>query len=368
MINTIADWREYLQKQTDSVVLDRMLSRVSDDYDKREGAIIYDSLAPASLEAAIIYSDLDDANDENDIDTASREAVIDKCTQRAILMKEASPAILKVQFEPEGVEVPLGTRFNSDLTTYVVTGPTEVTCEEAGVIGNEYIGEILPIDNVVGLESATIVSVEIYGEDDEETDSLRQKYKDSFDAKAFAGNKQQYREFTLALGGVGGVKVIAAAERDPDGNIIHRGHCMLVIISSAYTPATPELIKKVQDYFDPNQDGYGNGMSPVGDACAVRSAEGVPINVSGTFTFEPGKSYDTMAPQIEKAISDYILSVAKKWQKATAHVVRIAQIEAAILNIDGIIDVTGMTINGQKENIVLTEYKIPEMGEVTNNG
>lgn len=366
MIESISDFRAYLEEQTDDVVLERMLSRVSDEYDKREGSIIYDSLAPASIEASIIYSDLDDANDENDIDTASRETVIDKCTQRALVMKEASPAVLKVEFKPDGIEVPLGTRFNSDTTTYAVTGATEVTCEEAGIVGNEYLGEILPIDNVPNLESATITAVEIYGEDDESTDSLRQRYKDSFDSKAFGGNKQQYREQTMALGGVGGVKVIAAAEKDMDGSVVPVGQSRLVIVSSAFTPATDELIKKVQDYFDPNKDGKGDGMSPIGDTCIVKSAEGVKINVSATFTVDANKTFDDLSDAITKAVNDYITSVAQKWQKETSHVVRIAQIESAILGVEGVVDITGTKINDSTENLILTEFQIPQMGAVTN--
>ena len=36
-------------------LLERMLSRVDDKIDKREGSVIYDALAPASVEADIYY-------------------------------------------------------------------------------------------------------------------------------------------------------------------------------------------------------------------------------------------------------------------------------------------------------------------------
>jgi uncharacterized phage protein gp47/JayE len=51
-------------------ILERMLNRVSDDKDKREGSIIYDALAPAAIELESIRADLDDAEYEPDIDTA----------------------------------------------------------------------------------------------------------------------------------------------------------------------------------------------------------------------------------------------------------------------------------------------------------
>ncbi|MFC6545371.1 hypothetical protein [Cohnella cellulosilytica] len=47
------------EHMTYDFILQRMLDRVSDDLDKREGSIIYDALAPAAAELAQLYIDLD---------------------------------------------------------------------------------------------------------------------------------------------------------------------------------------------------------------------------------------------------------------------------------------------------------------------
>lgn len=47
------------EENTFDVVLDRMLGRVPDSMDKREGAIIYDALAPAAVELQLAYISLD---------------------------------------------------------------------------------------------------------------------------------------------------------------------------------------------------------------------------------------------------------------------------------------------------------------------
>ena len=36
-------------------ILQRMLDRIPDDMDKREGAVIYDALAPAAVELQLMY-------------------------------------------------------------------------------------------------------------------------------------------------------------------------------------------------------------------------------------------------------------------------------------------------------------------------
>ena len=44
---------------TYEVILQRMLDKVSDNMDKREGSIIYDALAPAAVELQLMYIELD---------------------------------------------------------------------------------------------------------------------------------------------------------------------------------------------------------------------------------------------------------------------------------------------------------------------
>lgn len=61
----------YSDQMTFEFILDRMLDRVPDTVDKREGSIIYDALAPAAAELAKTYMELDVVMDEAFVDTAS---------------------------------------------------------------------------------------------------------------------------------------------------------------------------------------------------------------------------------------------------------------------------------------------------------
>lgn len=47
------------------------------------------------------------------------------------------------------------------------------------------------------------------------------------------------------------------------------------------------------------------------------------------------------------------------------YIVRILQIEAAIVKIKGIIDVTGTLINGTDDNLQITDKSVPVKGEIT---
>lgn len=43
-----------------------------------------------------------------------------------------------------------------------------------------------------------------------------------------------------------------------------------------------------------------------------------------------------------------------------------SQVETKVLSVDGVIDITGTTINGGTQNIVLASDAIPVMGGITN--
>lgn len=339
-------------------ILERMLNRVSDDKDKREGSIIHDALAPASIELEAIRADLDNAEYENDIDTASREGVIAKCAMRGITPTPATNAVLSVTFTPSGLTVTPGTRFNSEVGTYHLDFNGDLVCEQAGTVGNQYTGIVLPIDNVEGLETAVINSILVYGKNEQSTESLREEYHNSFDSKAFGGNVPQYKEEVMKIAGVGGVKVA------PVWN--GAGTVKLVIVDTEFAPATERLVTNVQNVFDPTGTGHGDGLAPIGHVVTVVSAGSTTIDVSFTLTLDTGYTYDDVKDNVRSVIATYIKNVASGWDDSQTLIVRLAQVEATVLTVEGVLDISNVTLNGTAGNVTLDEFKVPVLGSVTN--
>ena len=75
---------------TYETILDRMLSRVSNQFDKREGSVIFDTHSPTAIELQILYLELDTILKEAYGDTASREFLIRRCAERGITPYEAT--------------------------------------------------------------------------------------------------------------------------------------------------------------------------------------------------------------------------------------------------------------------------------------
>lgn len=119
-------------------ILERMLTRVPEDVDKREGSIIYDALGPCAAELAQMYVELEQALNESFADTASREFLVRRAAERGLSPYPATRAVLAARFS--GTDVPLGTRFSLDGLNYAVTAENVVTCETAGSEGNKHFG------------------------------------------------------------------------------------------------------------------------------------------------------------------------------------------------------------------------------------
>lgn len=94
---------------TYEMLLDRMLDRVPNTIDKREGSIIYDALAPAAVELQQMYIELDVILNETFADTASRTYLIRRAAERGIAPNAATKAVLKGMFN---MNIPISSRFS----------------------------------------------------------------------------------------------------------------------------------------------------------------------------------------------------------------------------------------------------------------
>ena len=390
-------------------ILERMISRVPNSFDKREGSIIYDALAPAALELQRIYIELNSILSDSYGDTASREYLILRCKERGVIPEQASKAILRGKFTPSGINV-IGKRFNVNELNYVVIraltdsdGGYEVQCETPGTIGNRMLGMMIPIEYIQGLETAELTEVLIPGEDDETTDNLRKRYFDSFKESAFGGNVKDYINKVNTISGVGAAKVkrvwnddinpleliptqkvvdwangvgmksdpevsrwlTAAISAGKEKKLTVGGTVLLTILGSDFNVASNQLIQTVQQEIDPTDaPGEGYGLAPIGHIVNVKSARGVEISVKTEITFETGYSWSNLRNAIEEAIKGYLLELCKSWASTSSLVVRIAQIETRLLQIKGIVDIGNTTINGVDKNLTLDGYEIPVFKEV----
>ncbi|MCL1866153.1 MAG: baseplate J/gp47 family protein, partial [Oscillospiraceae bacterium] len=203
------------------------------------------------------------------------------------------------------------------------------------------------------------------------------EFFDSMRSLPTNGNIASYRSFILSQDNVGAVQVYPAWQGG--------GTVLCSILDGNYDPATPTLIEIIQNLVCPPEDGstdpsnLGFGIAPVGAVATIGTATPLQIDVNMTVQLSSGVSLPSVTPLIVQAIYDYFLSVRRSWGNAliTNEIVYpvsvyIAQINALILQITGIVNVTGTTLNGDTSDLSLTQtgelQQIPVIGVITVNG
>lgn len=347
-------------------VLDEMLSKVPDKFDKRESSFMYNALAPIAYEIYEMYVSLNNVLKITFFTTADRGGKIQRCYERGIDITQfdATKAIVKIQVNPNIVNVPIGNSFNYDSINYKITekisdGLYYAECDTEGTVGN-ITGNVTPVEYVSGLESAVITEIHQYGEDEADEDEITEVYEASLNSQAYGGNRADYLEKLHAIDGVGGVKVFSADEFDGIG-----GHVKVVITTSSYTKPSPSFVDSLQTMIDPVVNaGEGYGIAPIGHVVTVAGANEQSVNISTHITLKDSYVLDDVIGLIETAIDNYFSELNENWENDNEIVVRISQVETRILTIEGVVDINETAIDGVQTNKTLDADVLAVRGTV----
>lgn len=353
------------EHMTATRIENRMLDRVRDKFDKREGSVIFDATAPASVEFAELYILADVILKQTFANTSDREFLVLRAAEFNVIPEPATYGEFEGQFN---IAVPIGSRFNYEEYNFIVseliddsTHRYKLRCEQVGSKPNGISGAITPIQGINGLTDARITKIITPGEDEEDTEVFRQRYFKALKSKAYGGNGADYQEKVLAIPGVGGVKVY----RCWNGG----GTVKLVVVNSDFGPADKELIKEVQNVMDPTPNqGKGYGLAPIGHTVTTEAAEPVTVDYSIEVTMQSGHSVNEVQKTIEKAIKDRFLLRTKEWSKQDETqflTIRTSIVTAIVVEIPNVVDVGEIKINGKIGNkLELQPHQIPVLGNV----
>lgn len=368
-------------------ILAEQLERVPNTVDKRELSIIQTALGPESWTIEGIYLHLNQLQASGFALTAKGEALDNKAEERGIYRNPATAAHRRGEFN---VEVPVGARFQtidgaksvvfSVLRSITSTNEYyhyEMVCETVGNIGNEYTGSMLPITVVAGLTYAQLTEILTAGTDIEDDDSLLQRYLLSLEEQAFAGNITAYENYVLSQPDTGAVQVYP---HYPQG-----GYVLLSVIDSNFDIAGSGLINRLQldicppdvDQDNPSANGYG--VAPIGAIVTVVTPTELPINVTMTVQTQSGVTISEVQQAIIDAVSAYLLDVRRSFGTRVISnkveypiTVYLSRIVVNVLGVEGVANVTDVTINGDAADLELTEtgalQELPVLGTVTING
>lgn len=328
--------------------LERMLANVPDDMDKREGSVIWDALAPASIEICLAYLVIDEMLAEMYADTTSRNGLILRAAERGITPKEATPAIWQVKVEPEGLSLDSDDRFNcGEINLYVSgkvgTGLWELTCETAGTVGNTMTEQLLPIKSISGLKSINFTKIVEEGTDDEDTETFRARYLAYIQRPASSGNVNDYYNWAMSVDGVGAVKITPLV----NGN----GTVGVCIANAEMNAAGATLCQQVYDYIET--------VRPVGATVIVSSATEKAVNVTANVSLNSGYTLADASTALTTALDEYLQNHA-----FNSAYVSYAQIGNLLIDLDAVADYADLKINEAASNLALDASEVAVVGTV----
>lgn len=342
-------------------ILTRLLQKVDDHLDKRQGSIIYDALAPAAMELAECYIALDIYTEQTYLKTASGENLDNRVADYGLIREPATKAIRIAEIyntDNELYDIPLNTRFsipeeyggyNYTVIEKIETGKYKLECETAGSVGNEYLGVLLPLYNIESLGRAEIIGTFRVGEDIEDDESLRKRAIAKLNPDAFGGNQADYRRYLQSIEGVGPAKIFPVW----DGG----GTVKVSFLNSDYSTPSNEFINQVQTLIDPIKNhAEGLGMAPIGHTVTVVAPTDVQVTMNAELVLLDNITILDVQDKVNEAIQDYIKEVQKNWQDSlNSLTIYTSRVIASILTVEGIVDVSTLTINGKPKNLILTQ-------------
>ena len=345
-------------------LMERKLDMIDDRRDKRQGSLIYDALAPNAAETATFYADLDMLENRTFADTAIGEDLTRRAAERGIMRKDAVKATFYGSFlNEDGAEysVEMGRRFFLEEYYYVVIdrendGRYVLECETAGACGNDYLGNLVPVETMAGLAEATLEELRTDGEDEEGDEELRKRYFSSFDADAFGGNVADYKRKINAMQNVGGVKVYPVWNGG--------GTVKVVIIDQGWRGPTELELAELQNLIDPESRGEGYGIAPIGHQVTAEGVREVTCDVTMSITLAESAVQETVLADIRNRFEAYFEELRKNWADSVNLTVRISHLESRALEADGVVDISDCSINGEAGNLVLGADEIPVLGEI----
>ena len=92
--------------------------------------------------------------------------------------------------------------------------------------------------------------------------------------------------------------------------------------------------------------------------------ETIQIDINTILELKPGFTIDDIKEYINQAIEGYLQELRESWQDEEYIVVRIAKIEALILDINGVVDIRETKVNNIDSNLELDKNTIPTRGDI----
>lgn len=333
---------------------------------KIEGTYDYDIAAATALEIKDLYDYLEWWSKQTFIDTATENEYVDK---HALIFGVERRSEVKASGEititgKTGTTIPEGTVVLSRIGVKYETlalaligsdgkAKARVQALVGGITGNCGIGDIVAFE-IADTNIYTVTNEEAItgGFNIENNESLIARAKEKIMRPAHSGNENDYKQWAKEVEGVGKVDVIP---------VWNGGGTVKVIISGYdYNVASPELVEAVKNRIE-QPDGR-----PVGADVTVVSYIKYDLNVTAAVRIATGYDINKIKQDVIADIQKGIINNTIQYTSdSKTTIVSIGKVGAIILSVDGVLDYTSLSVNGETTgNIEVERDKIVVLNNV----
>ena len=335
-----------------------LLGRLTTDLNLSEGSFTNDMVSGVAYEIWKTYQGLNAVIPIAFVDETSGEYIDKRASEYGLIRKAGTKASAVLYFTgTNGTVIPQGKVFLTSegmqfVTTKAVTiaegrASIEASASEAGEEYNVGAGEInLQIVSLSGLSSVTNETAASGGSDPESDSALVKRLYDYLKRPATSGNTSHYKQWALAVDGVGAAKVTPLW----DGP----GTVKVLIVGDDNGPVDSAITAKCAAAIEANR--------PIGATVTVMSAQGLNINVSSAVNVDATTTLTKVKEAFTDALNKYLREIA--FEKYTLVFNRVAYM---LLDIPGVIDYASLTLNGQTGNVIIGDNQVPITGTVVIN-
>lgn len=221
---------------------------------------------------------------------------------------------------------------------------------EAGTRGNVDTGTItlmsVPMNGIISITNEQPTTG---GTDLEEEESFRQRVLNSNKQEKLSGADSDYIRWAEEVDGVGKAYVI------PEWN--GAGTVKVVVIDANGLPANQSILDSVQQHIAPSGKNRG-GLAPVGHLVTVVAPVRKLINYQFSWELSPDVDAQETQDKFKAALLSYYKDVGVG---GTVHYNRVG---ALLINLEGVVNYSGLTVDGGAGDVQLAGDEYPGTGTV----
>lgn len=363
----------FLQGQSVDEIHTRMMQMLPANLDKSEGQFPWEYTRPTANEKAefVEFVLLNAIKSIWPMFTQEDFIMDYHAETRGLVRREAKPALAVLQVTGiAGTVIPQGFKFTTPATydapgvVFVTDAETilgeeassiPVTAETPGNNGNVAADTITLMDSPIkGIESITNPEPAHDGLDEESTESMRQRIMeyDRTQGVSFVGSVSDYKRWAFEVYGVGACVVEGA--KDDTGTVT------LIISDMEGKPASEDLCEEVYNHIM-RPDAPLERLAPTNALLKVVAPATLKITVSAQLLLDGTVILEEVKREFQDNLAQYYRDVADAYNDDTEQVtIRYNEISAVLVNTTGVLDHSGLLVNGGTSNITVTTSQMPE--------